>query len=163
SFPGMSPAASAGLDAGIETGPAGTLFLTYFGVDSLAEDVTVLAERPGGVSGAETQFDTGMLSGITSSPSGLTFSPFINDPGTTAGGIYHSGGFAGRTPTTTTSPPTTTTLPPAGCESGPSFPSIECRLGGLIAQVDAAPDVIGLAAKLDAKLARARQLTTQAA
>jgi hypothetical protein len=85
SFPGMSPAPGSGLDAGLEVGPGGTYFMTYLGVDVNQEDVTVLGERPAGVSGAETQFDTGMLSGITNSLAGLTFSPFITDPGTSFG------------------------------------------------------------------------------
>src|SRR5213593_38469 len=49
SFPGMSPAPGSGLDAGLEVGPAGTYFVTYFGVDSLQADVTLIGERPAGV------------------------------------------------------------------------------------------------------------------
>jgi hypothetical protein len=67
-------ATTAGLDAGFEFGPAGTLFYTYWSSNRLGE-------RPGGVGGAETQFNMANV-GVPSSIAGLTFSPHRTDPGT---------------------------------------------------------------------------------
>ncbi len=64
----------AGLDAGWEIGPKGTLFYTYW-------PANLLGERPGGVSGTETLFDMSTV-GVPSSVAGLTFSPYIHDPNT---------------------------------------------------------------------------------
>lgn len=66
--------ATPGLDAGFEIGPAGTLFYTYWSANQLGE-------RPGGVGGAETQFNMGAV-GVPSSVAGMTFSPHRTDPGT---------------------------------------------------------------------------------
>jgi hypothetical protein len=63
-----------GLDAGWDFGPSGTLFYTYWSAN-------YLGERPGGVAGAETQFDMSMV-GVPSSVAGLTFSPHLTDPST---------------------------------------------------------------------------------
>src|SRR5262245_32922681 len=63
-----------GLDAGFDLGPAGTLFYTYWQSNRLGE-------RPGGVGGAETQFNMANV-GVPSSIAGLTFSPHRTDPGT---------------------------------------------------------------------------------
>ncbi len=63
-----------GLDAGWEVGPAGTLFYTYWPSHRVAE-------RPGGVSGAETLFDMFPV-GLPDFVAGLTFSPHITDPNT---------------------------------------------------------------------------------
>jgi len=63
-----------GLDAGFDLGPAGTLFYTYWSSNRLGE-------RPGGVGGAETQFNMANV-GVPSSIAGLTFSPHRTDPGT---------------------------------------------------------------------------------
>ena len=84
----MGPAASvtlvfsgapgiAGLDAGWEIGPGGTLFYTYWSAN-------YLGERPGGVSGAETLYYMGDVS-LPSSVAGLAFSPYIQDPNTNFG------------------------------------------------------------------------------
>ena len=67
-------AATPGLDAGFEIGPGGTLFYTYWSSNRLGE-------RPGGVTGAETQFNMGTV-GVPSSVAGMTFSPHRTDPGT---------------------------------------------------------------------------------
>jgi hypothetical protein len=61
----------AGLDAGLEFGPAGTLFYTYFPSPNLAQ-------RPGGLTGMESELT---VPGVTSL-AGLTFSPHRPDPGT---------------------------------------------------------------------------------
>ncbi len=67
-------AATPGLDTGLELGPGGTLFYTYWSSN-------FLGERPGGVAGAETQFNMAPI-GVPSSIAGLTFSPHRTDPGT---------------------------------------------------------------------------------
>lgn len=63
-----------GLDAGWETGPAGTLFYTYWSAN-------YIGQRPGGVAGMETVFAMADI-GVPSSVAGLTFSPHFIDPGT---------------------------------------------------------------------------------
>ena len=63
-----------GLDAGLEFGPDGTLFYTYW-------NSNYLGQRPGGVAGAETIFPMQPL-GVPESIAGLTFSPHLIDPGT---------------------------------------------------------------------------------
>jgi hypothetical protein len=63
-----------GLDAGIEVGPAGTLFYTYWSANKLGQ-------RPGGVAGAETVYDMAAV-GVPRSIAGLTFSPHLTDPAT---------------------------------------------------------------------------------
>jgi hypothetical protein len=63
-----------GLDAGFDVGPAGTLFYTYWSAN-------YLGERPGGIGGAETQFNMATV-GVPSSIAGLTFSPHRIDPAT---------------------------------------------------------------------------------
>ena len=70
-FSGTSPFASTGLDAGLEFGPSGTLFYSYF-------DANRLAERVGTT---ETQFSLNPL-GVPRAIAGFTFSPFRIDPGT---------------------------------------------------------------------------------
>ena len=65
---------TAGLDAGFDVGPAGTLFYTYWSAN-------YLGERPGGIGGAETQFNMATV-GVPSSIAGLTFSPRRVDPAT---------------------------------------------------------------------------------
>lgn len=67
----------AGLDAGWEIGPGGTLFYTYWSAN-------YLGERPGGVSGAETLYSMGDIS-LPSSVAGLAFSPYIQDANTNFG------------------------------------------------------------------------------
>lgn len=82
------PGVPGGLDAGFESGPSGTLFNTYYYGN-------VLAQRPGGVSGAEHLFDLS-ASGIPQSVGGLTFSPWRTDPGTGFGMMQvsvYGGGF----------------------------------------------------------------------
>jgi hypothetical protein len=64
----------AGLDAGWDRGPAGTLFYTYW-------NANFLGERPGGLAGPETLFDMAAVS-LPSSIAGLAFSPHFDDPGT---------------------------------------------------------------------------------
>jgi hypothetical protein len=59
--------ATPGLDAGFAVGPAGTLFYTYWSANRLGQ-------RPGGIGGAETQFNMALV-GVPSSIAGLTFSP----------------------------------------------------------------------------------------
>jgi hypothetical protein len=73
-FDGDSGTPGSGLTAGLEFGPGGTFFSTYWSKN-------VLAERPGGVNGVETQFDMGAL-GIPAATTGLTFSPHTIDPDT---------------------------------------------------------------------------------
>ena len=70
-FSGTSPFASTGLDAGLEFGPSGTLFYSYF-------DANRLAERVGTT---EMQFSLNPL-GVPRAIAGFTFSPFRIDPGT---------------------------------------------------------------------------------
>lgn len=287
-LPASSPTGLSGLDAALEVGPSGTVFVTYFGVDAGNQDISVVAERPGGVGGSETKFDLVALSGLTQSAGGLTFSPLRTDPatgfgrmqvsvglgaiydialapaspglftpgakqlfvvvqpggmgaiqyvpagplahdlfytsldegsvhrltidsasglpidtvtmmptqgtsspddamfasgfspgpiglafdpstggndafvttgdfvGTTVGAIYQIGGFAPAAVTTTT-----TTLPP-GCPSDASFPSVDCRLGELLAAVDAAP-LARFQAGLHASVERCRTRASDAA
>src|SRR5262245_11361364 len=66
-----------GLDAGIEFGPAGTLFYTYWRSNWLGE-------RPGGTAGAESVYDMADV-GVPASIAGLTFSPHRIDPHTNFG------------------------------------------------------------------------------
>ncbi len=66
--------ATPGLDAGFDFGPAGTLFYTYWSSNRLGQ-------RPGGIAGAETQFDMATV-GVPTSIAGLTFSPHRVDPAT---------------------------------------------------------------------------------
>jgi hypothetical protein len=73
---------SAGLDAGLERGPAGTLFYSYIRTNQLGQ-------RPGGVGGAESVFDLG-AHGVPAAISGLTFSPVRIDPGTGFGRLQIS-------------------------------------------------------------------------
>lgn len=82
-FSGSVP--GAGLDAGIEFGPGGTLFYAYF-------QVRYLAQRPGGVTGAETTRDLSSPE-VRGSVSGLTFAPARIDPGTGFGRLQISTGF----------------------------------------------------------------------
>jgi len=63
----------AGLDAGLEWGPDGTLFYTYWSAH-------YLGERPGGFGGAETLYDMTPTT-VPSSVAGLTFSPHLDDTG----------------------------------------------------------------------------------
>ncbi|KPK15509.1 MAG: hypothetical protein AMJ62_08835 [Myxococcales bacterium SG8_38] len=63
-----------GLDAGLELGPDGTLFYTYFPANRIAQ-------RPGGFEGAETTYDMSVVD-VPDSVAGLTFSPHIDDPNT---------------------------------------------------------------------------------
>ena len=65
---------TAGLDAGFDVGPVGTLFYTYWSAN-------YLGERPGGIGGAETQFNMATV-GVPTSIAGLTFSPHRVDPAT---------------------------------------------------------------------------------
>jgi VCBS repeat-containing protein len=67
----------AGLDAGWDIGPQGTLFYTYWSAN-------YLGERPGGISGAETLYYMADVS-LPSSIAGLAFSPYIRDPNTNFG------------------------------------------------------------------------------
>src|SRR5207249_986123 len=69
-FSGTSPGTGTGIDAGLEFGPSGTLFYSYF-------DANVLAERAGT---AEMQFNLNPLH-VPQGVAGLTFSPFRIDPG----------------------------------------------------------------------------------
>ncbi len=71
-------------------------------------------------------------------------------------------------PTTTTAPAastTTTTLPPGDCAAlpaGPSFRSLDCRLGALIAQVSASNELGAQQTKLRQQLEKAQQGVQQA-
>ncbi len=65
---------AAGLDAGFEIGPAGTLFYTYYPANKLGQ-------RPGGAGGAEAVYDMAAV-GVPRSIAGLTFSPHLTDPAT---------------------------------------------------------------------------------
>ncbi len=82
-FAGAPPSAGAGVDAGLEFGPSGTLFYSYF-------DANRLAERVGG---SEMQFNLTSLA-VPSSVAGLTFSPFRTDPGTGFGRLQINTGRA---------------------------------------------------------------------
>jgi MYXO-CTERM domain-containing protein len=66
-----------GLDTGLEIGPLGTLFYTYWSANHLGQ-------RPGGFAGAETLYDMATY-GVPRSVAGLTFSPHRTDPGTAFG------------------------------------------------------------------------------
>lgn len=66
-----------GLDAGLELGPNGTLFYTYWNAHRLGERLTV-------TSTVETLFDM-TPTGVPVSVAGLTFSPHRQDPGTSFG------------------------------------------------------------------------------
>jgi hypothetical protein len=68
---------TAGLDAGFEFGPEGTIFNTYWSANKIGQ-------RPGGPQGSETLFDM-LQVGIPSSIAGLTFSPHVTDPATRFG------------------------------------------------------------------------------
>ncbi|MGB5694764.1 MAG: hypothetical protein WBM46_03850 [Polyangiales bacterium] len=61
-----------GLDTGLEIGPDGTLFYTYW-------DANHIGERPGGFGGDETLYDMATV-GVPTSVAGLTFSPHSQDP-----------------------------------------------------------------------------------
>lgn len=76
---------SGGLDAGLEHGPAGTLFYSCFATNQLGE-------RPGGVGSSETRLDLGPH-GVPSAIAGLTFSPFRIDPATGFGRLQISTSF----------------------------------------------------------------------
>jgi hypothetical protein len=76
---------SAGLDAGLEYGPGGTLFYAYFRTNQLGE-------RPAGVAGAESVFPL-VPHGVPAAISGLTFSPARVDPGTGFGRLQISTSF----------------------------------------------------------------------
>ncbi|MBM4244673.1 MAG: hypothetical protein FJ148_12760 [Deltaproteobacteria bacterium] len=74
-FEGEHP--SFGIGAGLELGPSGTLFFTYWGGAN-----TAIGQRPGGPGGAtETSYD---LAGFGTG-AGLTFSPLRTDAGTAFG------------------------------------------------------------------------------
>lgn len=79
-FDGVAP--MGGLDAGLDVGPAGTLFYLYW-------NANLLGQRPGGVAGVETQFDLTPL-GVPASAGGLTFSPHRCDPATAFGQLQVS-------------------------------------------------------------------------
>jgi len=81
-FSGTSPFASTGLDAGLEFGPSGTLFYSYF-------DANRLAERVGTT---EMQFSLNPL-GVPRAIAGFTFSPFRIDPGTGFGRLQINTGY----------------------------------------------------------------------
>jgi hypothetical protein len=81
-FDGDSGTPGSGITAGFSLGPEGTLFYAYW-------DKNALAERPGGLAGAETQYDMGAL-GIPAATSGLMFSPHRTDPGTGFGMLQMS-------------------------------------------------------------------------
>lgn len=66
-----------GLDTGLEIGPDGTLFYTYWSANHIGQ-------RPGGFGGDETVYDMA-VSGVPSSVAGLTFSPHLDDPATSFG------------------------------------------------------------------------------
>jgi len=73
----------AGLDAGVEFGPSGTLFYTYYPSPNLAQ-------RPLGIAGSEQE---AALPGVFSL-AGLTFSPHRTDPGTGFGRLQVSTGIS---------------------------------------------------------------------
>src|SRR5262249_55932572 len=72
-----SASLSGELDAGLTVGPEGTLFYAYFFSNTLGE-------RPGGLAGAETEFELTPI-GVPNSGGGITFSPFRCDPNTVFG------------------------------------------------------------------------------
>lgn len=61
----------AGLDTGLEIGPDGTLFYTYW-------DANYIGQRPGGFGGDETTYNMATV-GVPPSVAGLTFSPHVDD------------------------------------------------------------------------------------
>ncbi len=71
-----------GLDAGLEVGPEGTLFYTYW-------DAHYIGERPVATSTVEAVFGMEMT-GVPSSVAGLTFSPHFVDPATSFGHLQVS-------------------------------------------------------------------------
>lgn len=77
--------ATGGLDAGLEFGPAGTLFYVYF-------QTNLLAERPGGVGGGEVTHDLSSRD-VRAPVSGLTFAPARVDPDTGFGPLQVGTGF----------------------------------------------------------------------
>ena len=79
-FDGVAPIG--GLDAGLDVGPAGTLFYMYW-------NANLLGERPGGFGGVETQYDLGAV-GVPQSAGGLTFSPWRCDANTGFGQLQVS-------------------------------------------------------------------------
>src|SRR5262249_10193635 len=83
-FTGANPdptETDARLDAGLEFGPRGTFFYTYY-------PTSFIAQRPGGVTGTEQKFDLSALSSV----SGLTFAAARTDPGTGFGYLNVSTG-----------------------------------------------------------------------
>src|SRR6185295_2817805 len=74
-----------GIDAGLERGPSGTLFYSYF-------DANYLAERPAGGAGSETRYSLADVGGPLAI-SGLTFSPFRTDPSTGFGRLLIANGY----------------------------------------------------------------------
>ena len=81
-FGGTSPSAETGIDAGLEFGPSGTVFYSYF-------DANFLAERVGTT---EMQFDLNPLH-VPRGVAGLTFSRFRIDPGTGFGRLQINTGY----------------------------------------------------------------------
>ena len=73
-FDGDASVPGSGIAAGLGFGPAGTFFYVYW-------DANQLAQRPGGVGGAETQYAMAPL-GVPRATTGLTFSPHVTDPAT---------------------------------------------------------------------------------
>lgn len=67
----------AGLDTGLEIGPDGTLFYTYW-------NANYVGQRPGGLAGDETAYNMATV-GVPSSVAGLTFSPHLDDTSTDFG------------------------------------------------------------------------------
>jgi hypothetical protein len=83
-FDGSNPVpgeTESGLDAGLEFGPGGTFFYTYF-------PTSLLGERPGGVTGTESRIDLPALVAVA----GLTFAPARIDSGTSFGYLHVSTG-----------------------------------------------------------------------
>ena len=76
------PNITGGIDAGMEIGPDGTLFYTYYSGN-------MLAERPGGIGGVETAYPLDVV-GVATSVSGMAFSPHVVDPGTGFGQLQVS-------------------------------------------------------------------------
>jgi MYXO-CTERM domain-containing protein len=74
-----------GLDTGLEIGPDGTLFYTYW-------DANRIGERPGGFEGEETVYEM-FTPGVPSSVAGLTFSPHVDDSNTGFGQMQVSSWF----------------------------------------------------------------------
>ena len=62
-----------GLDAGLDFGPGGHLYFTYW-------PANIIAQKQGGISGAESRSNAASL-GLPESVAGLTFSPHATDPG----------------------------------------------------------------------------------